>query len=162
MKLHYQLVLGGEYLQLENDLCKNIQDLILKMDQTILYLDPFINYYAKGGLKHSLRARYFYTNNNNSNGQSNQTDVLYSEYQFVKMLSRIEGLNLTGGLVMNQTYLIKRIQQIILWVMNALFTTGGLMFLNQVILINLIFMMVLLIFIKQLKTNLLQMLVLVD
>jgi outer membrane receptor protein involved in Fe transport len=73
-------------------------------DQTILYLDPFINYYSKGGLKHSLRARYFYTNNNNSNGQSNQTDVVYSEYQFVKMLSRIEGLNLTGGLAMNQTY----------------------------------------------------------
>lgn len=73
-------------------------------DQTILYLDPFINYFTKAGLKHSLRARYFYTNNILTNNQSNQTDVIYSEYQFTKQLSRIEKLNITGGLVMNQTY----------------------------------------------------------
>jgi outer membrane receptor protein involved in Fe transport len=73
-------------------------------NQTILYADPFINYYTKGGLKHSLRARYFYTKNELTNNQSNETNVLYSEYQFTKLLDRIEGLNITGGIVVNQTY----------------------------------------------------------
>jgi len=73
-------------------------------NQTIMYLDPFINYYTKGGIKHSIRARYFYTKNDLTNSQSNESNVIYSEYQFSKMLSVIEGLNFTGGLLMNQTY----------------------------------------------------------
>jgi outer membrane receptor protein involved in Fe transport len=73
-------------------------------DQTILYVDPFINYFTKGGLKHSLRTRYYYTKNALTNNQSNETSVVYSEYQFTKTLSAISGLNVTGGIVMNQTY----------------------------------------------------------
>ncbi|MGZ4048582.1 MAG: TonB-dependent receptor [Bacteroidia bacterium] len=73
-------------------------------DQTILYVDPFVNYLSEGGLKHSLRVRYYYTKNDLTNNQSNETNVLYSEYQFNKQLTAIEGLNITGGLVMNQTY----------------------------------------------------------
>ena len=73
-------------------------------DQTMLYVDPFINFYAKAGLKHSLRTRYFYTKNLLTNNQSNETNVVYSEYQFTKQLEVIEGLNITGGIVMNQTY----------------------------------------------------------
>lgn len=73
-------------------------------DQTLLYVDPFINYYTKNGLKHGLRARYYYINNDNGNNQSNESNVIYAEYQFLKELSVIEGLNITGGIVMNQTY----------------------------------------------------------
>ncbi len=73
-------------------------------NQYILYVDPFINYFTKGGLKHSLRSRFFYTKNELTNNQSNETNVSYSEYQFTKALSIIAGLNITGGLVMNQTY----------------------------------------------------------
>ncbi len=73
-------------------------------NQTLLYVDPFINYYTKSGLKHTLRGRYFYTKNSLTNSQSNETNVIYSEYQFTKQLEKIEGLNITGGIVMNQTY----------------------------------------------------------
>jgi len=73
-------------------------------NQTLLYVDPFINYYSKSGLKHSLRSRYYYINNINGNNQSNESNVVYAEYQFLKELSVIEGLNITGGVVMNQTY----------------------------------------------------------
>jgi outer membrane receptor protein involved in Fe transport len=73
-------------------------------NQTIFYVDPFINCYAKSGLKHSLRARYLYANNINGNDQSNQTDIVFSEYQFNKQLTLIDNLNITGGIVMNQTY----------------------------------------------------------
>ena len=73
-------------------------------DQTLFYLDPFINYISKNGIKHSLRGRYFYTNNLNGNKQSNKSNVYYAEYQFAKTLSLVEDLNLTGGIVANQTY----------------------------------------------------------
>ena len=73
-------------------------------DQTILYVDPFFNYFTKSGLKHSLRTRYFYTKNLLTNNQSNETNVVYSEYQFTKQLEVIDGINITGGIVMNQTY----------------------------------------------------------
>jgi outer membrane cobalamin receptor len=73
-------------------------------DQTIFYADPFINFYAENGLKNSLRARYLYANNINGNNQSNQTDIIFSEYQVNKELSYLNRLNVTGGIVMNQTY----------------------------------------------------------
>ena len=73
-------------------------------NQTIFYVDPFINYYSAGGLKNSFRTRYYYTKNDLTNSQSNETSVVYSEYQFSKELTAIQGLNITGGIVMNQTY----------------------------------------------------------
>ncbi len=75
-------------------------------DQTIFYLDPFINYYSKNGFKQSLRTRYFYTKNSFTkdelNTTTNNSQVFYSEYQLTKQLQN--GLNITGGVIMNQTY----------------------------------------------------------
>lgn len=73
-------------------------------DQTILYIDPFINYNSRGGFVHSLRARYFYTKNVLTNSQSNENNTIYSEYQFIKQLKFIPALNITGGVVMNQIF----------------------------------------------------------
>ena len=73
-------------------------------EQTILYVDPFINYFTEGGFKHSLRARYFYTKNEVENNPSNETNLIYSEYQLTKELKSLQGLNVTGGLIFNQTY----------------------------------------------------------
>lgn len=77
-------------------------------NQTIFYIDPFINFYAKNGIKQSLRARYFYTENEfgqtgiDTNRTTNNSNVFYCDYQIIKLLKN--GLNITGGLVMNQTY----------------------------------------------------------
>jgi iron complex outermembrane receptor protein len=77
-------------------------------DQTMFYIDPFINYYSNRGFKHSLRTRYFYTNNLSTDNTrlitklSTETNVAYSEYQLTKEIN--EGLNITGGIIMNQTY----------------------------------------------------------
>lgn len=73
-------------------------------DQLIFYVDPFLNYYTKNGFKHGLRTRLLHTGNESSNNQSNRSDVYYSEYQFAKTLNTLAGLNLTGGIVMNQTF----------------------------------------------------------
>lgn len=74
-------------------------------DQTIFYLDPFINYFSKNGFKHSLRTRYFYSENTSGKRDAtttNDANVFYSEYQLTKQLK--DKLNITGGLIMNQTY----------------------------------------------------------
>ncbi len=73
-------------------------------DQVIYFIDPFINYYTRGGFRHALRSRFFSTVNENSNNQSNSSRIYYAEYQFAKTLNVIENLNLTGGVVMNLTH----------------------------------------------------------
>ncbi len=72
--------------------------------QIIFYIDPFINYASSNGFRHSLRARYFYTDNRVTNSPSNRTNVTYGEYQCTKEFESLGGLNITAGLVMNQTY----------------------------------------------------------
>ncbi|HTB07310.1 MAG TPA: TonB-dependent receptor [Bacteroidia bacterium] len=79
--------------------------------QNMFYIDPFINYLSDNGLMQSLRTRYFYTNNTATNQDYStnketpniitNTQVLYTEYQITKKIN--ESLNLTGGLIMNQT-----------------------------------------------------------
>jgi outer membrane receptor protein involved in Fe transport len=73
-------------------------------DREIFYVDPFISYSSKKGFKHDLRGRFFYTNNQNSNNQSNESTVTYYEYQFHKQLEALAKLNFTGGIVFNKTY----------------------------------------------------------
>jgi outer membrane receptor protein involved in Fe transport len=63
-------------------------------------IDPFITYSNQKGGKHSLRSRYFLTNNNNSTGGVNQgsrAELYYGEYQWLKRYKN--KLNLTAGLV---------------------------------------------------------------
>jgi outer membrane receptor protein involved in Fe transport len=82
------------------------------LNQTMLYVDPFVNYISSDGLSQSFRTRYSYTDNlaTNQNLQTQVTDpnirtltnLIYSEYQVVKRVS--DAINLTGGLIMSQIY----------------------------------------------------------
>ncbi len=75
-------------------------------DQTMFYLDPFINYYSDNGLSQSLRTRYLYnktvSTNNTSTDLSTETSLIYSEYQASKKIN--ENLNVTAGIITSQTY----------------------------------------------------------
>ncbi|UKN01947.1 TonB-dependent receptor [Paracrocinitomix mangrovi] len=53
-------------------------------NQLIFYVDPFIEFASKIGVKHSLRMRMMYTDNEMSANQSNQSRVYYADYQFKK------------------------------------------------------------------------------
>ncbi|HXP49292.1 MAG TPA: TonB-dependent receptor, partial [Bacteroidia bacterium] len=77
---------------------------VILQDQKIFYLDPFISYATSTGFEHSLRARYYYTNNVETNNPSNTNNVAYVEYQCIKKFYDLGGLNVTAGLVMNQTF----------------------------------------------------------
>ena len=67
--------------------------------KTIANVDPFINYYGKGGIKHSLRTRMYYEDNNNDNNQANKSVLYYGEYQFQKQFEKIRNLTATTGLM---------------------------------------------------------------
>ncbi len=71
-------------------------------DTRIFYLDPFVEYFSKGGIKHSLKTRILYNNADDNNNQSNQSTVYYGEYQLYKELSSLGGLHFTGGIVLNE------------------------------------------------------------
>ncbi len=62
-------------------------------------LDPYITYYTKNGVKHSLRTRYFNTTNRNNTNQESVADFMYAEYQFQKRFDN--QLTITSGLVGN-------------------------------------------------------------
>lgn len=72
-------------------------------DTRMFYLDPFITYFSPSGLKQTLNFRYFHNDVDNSNNQSNKSDVYYGEYQISKEVQFVKALHLTGGLVMNNT-----------------------------------------------------------
>ena len=82
------------------------------LTQDIFYLDPFVNYISSDGLVQSFRTRWSYTDNVATNEDQTTskatpnintlTNVVYSEYQVVKQVS--DAINLTGGIIMNQTF----------------------------------------------------------
>jgi outer membrane cobalamin receptor len=77
---------------------------VILQDQKMFYLDPYITYLAKNGFEYSLRARYFYTYNVETYNPTNLTKVEYAEFQTIKKFYALGGLNVTAGLVMNETY----------------------------------------------------------
>jgi iron complex outermembrane receptor protein len=70
-------------------------------------VDPYITYTSKLGGKHSLRGRYFLTNNTNSSGgldQSSRAELYYGEYQWQKRFKNNLNIN-AGGVAMRQVVL---------------------------------------------------------
>lgn len=73
---------------------------VFMQNQTLVNVDPFIKYYAKNGLSHSLVTRIFHSDNVISNNQSNRGTMYYGEYQVQRAFKNID-MNFTGGIVGN-------------------------------------------------------------
>ena len=56
----------------------------LLQDQLIFNVDPYITFYSKIGVQHSLRTRMMYTDNEMTSNQSNRSKVYYADYRFKK------------------------------------------------------------------------------
>lgn len=72
-----------------------------RSNQLIGTVDPYVQYLSPSGIRHNLRTRWQYLNNDNDNDQSNGSHVFYSEYQVFINGDRwnIPGLKITTGLV---------------------------------------------------------------
>ncbi len=61
-------------------------------------IDPYLTYFDKSNNRHKLMGRFYSVNNDNSNNQSNKSQLYYGEYQFQKRFPSID-LAITTGLV---------------------------------------------------------------
>ena len=61
-------------------------------------LDPFLTWYDPSGNRHKVMSRYYRVDNEVSDNQSNESHVLYGEYQFQRNFSALD-LVLTSGFV---------------------------------------------------------------
>lgn len=62
-------------------------------------VDPYITYFGKNNTKHTLRTRFYRSNNTNNTNQSSRADIYYSEYVFQKTWDN--GFSWTSGAVFN-------------------------------------------------------------
>lgn len=67
-------------------------------ERTRYNIDPFITYFDNDGNRHKFNGRFFGVDNNNTDNQSNKSDLYYGEYQFQRKFDGI-GLVATAGLV---------------------------------------------------------------
>ncbi len=65
-------------------------------------VDPRFTYFDGAGNRHRLLTRYFYTNNRVDQGQSNQADFLFGEYQFQREFEPLS-LVFTSGITASHT-----------------------------------------------------------
>ena len=74
--------------------------------QTVLTVDPFINYTTSKGTRQSLKGRYYKLDNDNTNEQGNFSDVFYGEYQLQQHFEPLTGwkkFTATAGIVGQHT-----------------------------------------------------------
>jgi iron complex outermembrane receptor protein len=70
---------------------------------TQFYVDPYIIYHAPGGMRHSMKTRYYRQIFDNDNDQSNASHLLYGEYQVQQKVDLLGPLVVTAGLVGQRT-----------------------------------------------------------
>lgn len=66
------------------------------------YIDPFVTYFDPTGGRHKIMSRYFTIVNDNSDNQSNGSDLIYGEYQYQRSIDNM-GLVITTGIVGNRS-----------------------------------------------------------
>lgn len=74
------------------------------VEQLIFHVDPTMSFRTGSNDKHSIRTRVLRTVNNMSANQSNQTTVLYADYQFKTKLESLWNTELIAGLTGTHTY----------------------------------------------------------
>jgi len=67
-----------------------------------MYIDPYITYFTANGNKHTLKTRYYRTENRNNTDQNSEDDTYFADYQFQRHLEN----NLTWTSGVTGTYII--------------------------------------------------------
>src|SRR3989338_4341825 len=73
-------------------------------NQLIFNVDPFVMFYTATSGKHSFRSRMLRTVNDMSANQSNQSTVIYGNYEFQKKYAVLNGFEFIGGLTGTNTH----------------------------------------------------------
>lgn len=65
---------------------------IILRDRFMFYLDPFVNFYSNINIKHSLKARILFNDNEMTNNPTNRVISIYGDYQFRKTYTNLKDL----------------------------------------------------------------------
>lgn len=76
---------------------------VFLQDQTIFYLDPFVNFFTQTDGKHQFRTRFLHADNKLTAGQSNKASTYYGDYMFTKTYKNLKNFDFIGGLTGNFT-----------------------------------------------------------
>lgn len=71
---------------------------VFLQQQTIANIDPYIHLNQATGASHKLRGRLLYTDNEITANQSNNSLLLYGDYQFQRSYEKLANLEFIGGL----------------------------------------------------------------
>lgn len=96
MKSHSPLIFA--WLNDTSGLFQGYPGATFLQEQTLFNLDPFIHLNLESGSKHKLRGRVLSANNQITGNQSNQSLVLFGDYQFQRLYSSLADLEFIGGL----------------------------------------------------------------
>lgn len=102
MVSHSNLVFA--WLNDTNGLYRAYPGAMFLQDQLIFNVDPFFHFFTTANGKHSLRTRMLRTVNELTANQSNQSTVLYGDYQFQKRYASLNGFEFIGGLSGQHTH----------------------------------------------------------
>lgn len=67
-------------------------------------IDPYFTTFDKFNGRHRVQTRYYHINNKNGTNQSNQSDLLYGEYQYSKTIKSLDDLGVVAGAVGQTTF----------------------------------------------------------
>ena len=76
---------------------------VILQKQLIYNIDPYVNYFSKNGMKHSIKTRLLSTDNEMSANQSNYSDVFFADYQFKHVFKKAYDIKFVAGLSTTQT-----------------------------------------------------------
>jgi iron complex outermembrane receptor protein len=77
---------------------KQNPEAISALDGSRVNLDPYIQYHAENGARHSLKTRFFHVKNNfpETTDKNNRSNLMFGEYQYYRKFG--DSFDLTGGL----------------------------------------------------------------
>ncbi len=77
---------------------------VVLQDRLIFYVDPFVNFYSKIGYKHSFKARVLHNDNQMTNNQSNQSTLIFTDYNYQREYPQLNDLKFIGGFSTQTTF----------------------------------------------------------
>jgi len=75
---------------------------LINFKNLMFYIDPYLTYMNKSGDKHSLRMRYFRSDNKSDRGQTTLSNQYYGDYQYQRLFKKLN-FNLITGLTATYT-----------------------------------------------------------
>lgn len=76
---------------------------LINFKNTMFYIDPTITYVNKDNDKHSLKSRYFFSDNKSDRGQNAASHNIYGEYQYQRHFKKLN-FNLITGIMAAYTH----------------------------------------------------------